>query len=228
MGKLVTCPKCYAHALQAGIPVQCRYGKSRFANKVNRGTSPIANHFYVPSRKSFFRTQILPEAGFFLFLYMSKSKKIIIYIFLIITLGLFLTFLLTSNNKTEDIVSNNETPNVQKENTKELKSVPIEKVVEKGLQTILEVNGTKYEGEVNKEISVYDFMNQLRNESKITFKEKTYSGIGKFIEEINGVKSDGDNYWIYYVNGVEASIGVSNYKINPGDVVSWKYEENKY
>ncbi|MBP9715545.1 MAG: DUF4430 domain-containing protein [Candidatus Pacebacteria bacterium] len=159
---------------------------------------------------------------------MSKSKKIITYGFIIIALGLFLTFLLTLNNKAEDIISNNETPNVQKENTKELKSVPIEKVVEKGLQTILEVNGTKYEGEVNKEISVYDFMNQLRNEGKITFKEKTYSGIGKFIEEINGVKSDGDNYWIYYVNGVEASIGVSNYKINPGDVVSWKYEENKY
>ncbi len=138
----------------------------------------------------------------------------------------FLIFIFTSKNKTEDIISNTETPNVQKENTKEVKSVPIEKV--KGITNILDVNGTKYESEVNKEISVYDFMNQLRNEGKITFKEKTYSGIGKFIEEINGLKSDGDNYWIYYVNGVEASIGVSNYKISPDDVVSWKYEKNKY
>ena len=159
---------------------------------------------------------------------MSKSKKIIIYGFLIIALGLFLIFLLTSNNKTKDILSNTEIINVQKENTKEIKSVPLEKVSEKAIQTILEINGTRYESEIKKEISVYDFMTQLKDTGKITFTEKTYSGMGKFIEEINGVKSDRDNYWIYYVNGVEASIGVSNYKINPGDVVSWKYEKNKY
>ena len=51
--------------------------------------------------------------------------------------------------------------------------------------------------------------------------------MGKFIETINGVKGNGDQNWIYYVNGQKAQVGVSNYKIKPGDVVSWKYEENK-
>jgi hypothetical protein len=66
-------------------------------------------------------------------------------------------------------------------------------------------------------------MTQLQNENKITFQAKNYTGMGEFIEKINGVKN-GNKNWIYYVNGVKAEIGVSNYKINPGDVVSWKYE----
>jgi len=66
-------------------------------------------------------------------------------------------------------------------------------------------------------------MNQMQNESKIAFKDKTYAGMGKFIEEING-KKNGEKNWIYYVNNIKANIGISNYKIKSGDVVSWKYE----
>ena len=76
--------------------------------------------------------------------------------------------------------------------------------------------------------NVYDFMEKLKNEGKINFKEKTYTGMGKFIEELNGIKNNGDKNWIYYVNGKKASIGVSNYKINIGDIVSWKYEEENF
>ena len=77
-----------------------------------------------------------------------------------------------------------------------------------------------------KETTVYDFMDELRSEEKINFTEKNYAGMGKFIETINGVKGNGDQNWIYYVNGQKAQVGVSNYKIKPGDVVSWKYEKN--
>lgn len=75
-----------------------------------------------------------------------------------------------------------------------------------------------------KQITVYDFMQKLQKEGEITFKDKTYAGMGKFIEEINGIKNNGEKNWIYYVNNVKANIGVSNYKINKGDIVSWKYE----
>jgi hypothetical protein len=88
---------------------------------------------------------------------------------------------------------------------------------------ILEINGTKYESQITDQKNVYDFMTKLQNEGKITFKDKTYTGMGKFIEEINGRKN-GDKNWIYYVNNKKANIGVSNYKINNGDIVSWKYE----
>ncbi|MCX6751603.1 MAG: DUF4430 domain-containing protein [Candidatus Nomurabacteria bacterium] len=75
------------------------------------------------------------------------------------------------------------------------------------------------------EISVYDFMSKLRSEGKINFTEKNYIGMGEFIEEINGIKN-GEKNWIYYINGKKANIGVSNYKINEGDIISWKYEKN--
>ena len=67
-------------------------------------------------------------------------------------------------------------------------------------------------------------MEKLKSEGKINFVEKNYTGMGKFIESINGIKN-GEKNWIYYVNGQKANIGVSNYKIKNGDIVSWKYEK---
>lgn len=93
-----------------------------------------------------------------------------------------------------------------------------------GVKTILKINEVSYEYEITSQTTVYDFMDKLRTEGKINFKEKNYTGIGKFIIEINGIKGNGDKNWIYYVNGIEAQVGVSNYKIKPGDIVSWKYE----
>lgn len=90
--------------------------------------------------------------------------------------------------------------------------------------TILEINDKKYESEITDSISIYDFMDKLRSEGQITFTEKNYTGMGKLIEEINGIKSDGKRFWIYYVNNVQGQVGVSDYKIKPGDVISWKYE----
>ena len=56
------------------------------------------------------------------------------------------------------------------------------------------------------------------------FKAKEYSGIGYFIEEINGVKNAGGKYWTLYVNGKYAMVGVSDYKLSAGDKVEWRYE----
>ena len=69
-------------------------------------------------------------------------------------------------------------------------------------------------------------MDKLRKDGRIAFTEKEYAGMGKFIKAINGIQSNGDQNWIYYVNDQKAEVGVSNYKINPGDVVSWKYEKS--
>jgi hypothetical protein len=76
--------------------------------------------------------------------------------------------------------------------------------------------------------TVYGFMEKLKKEGKINFVDKTYSGMGKLILSINGQKSNGNKTWIYYVNGKEANVGISNYQIKPGDIVSWKYESVHY
>ena len=84
----------------------------------------------------------------------------------------------------------------------------------------------RYENVIPEQTTVYDFMSKLRSEGKMNFTEKNYVGMGKFIETINGVRGNGKESWIYYVNDKKAETGVSNYKINKGDIVSWKYEKN--
>lgn len=94
------------------------------------------------------------------------------------------------------------------------------------IEATLEVNDIAYESEIKDKTTIYDFMSKLRDEGKINFTEKNYIGIGKFIETINGTTGNTEKNWIYYVNGKKAEMGVSDYKINNGDIISWKYESN--
>jgi hypothetical protein len=148
---------------------------------------------------------------------MKKNKKIIIgIVLLIICLGLVFAY-----------------KNIQKQNINSIRIIPPPDLpTQAGLplhkgeeKKSLDVS---FKDDTPGETNVYDFMNRLRSEGKITFTEKNYIGMGKFIDSINGVKNNQNQSWIYYVNGVEASVGVSNYKIKVGDIVSWKYEKSNY
>lgn len=110
-------------------------------------------------------------------------------------------------------------------NSRESASPPHSENKSFSIKAVLEINNTRYEDEITEETTVYDFMKKLRSKGKINFKEKNYSGMGKFILEINSIAGDGRKSWIYYVNGKEAETGVSNYKLRSGDVVSWKLEK---
>ena len=135
-----------------------------------------------------------------------KTKKLILIILLLIICSFLISYYKTP-------AKNQPLPN--------LSLNPLEKTSE---AAILEINGIKYNSKITGPLSVYDFMTQLQDEGKITFEEKNYPGMGKFIEGINGIKNGRKKNWIYYVNGKKAGIGVSNYQINKGDIVSWKYE----
>jgi hypothetical protein len=58
------------------------------------------------------------------------------------------------------------------------------------------------------------------------FSTKNYPGMGQFVEEINGIKNDfkQNKYWIYYINNKSAIAGISQYIIQQGDIIEWKYE----
>ena len=137
---------------------------------------------------------------------MRKKEKIIISLAIFVPVLIWVIFFSISNIEPKEITN------------------PISKTY--GVNTILDINGIGFEEEIKGSISVYDFMSKLRQEGKINFTEKNYIGMGKFIETIDGVKGNGDQNWIYYVNGKKALVGVSNYKIKSGDIVSWKYEKN--
>ena len=89
--------------------------------------------------------------------------------------------------------------------------------------TILSIEGRDYTLDILYPITVENFMNELKENGNIDYTYKTYTGMGKLIDSINGKKNEGGEYWTYYVNGEEAIVGISNYLLNPGDVVSWKY-----
>ncbi|MFA5773578.1 MAG: DUF4430 domain-containing protein [Candidatus Paceibacterota bacterium] len=99
----------------------------------------------------------------------------------------------------------------------------------KNVEVSLNVLDKKYEVEIREDSSVFEVMQKIQEESMgnnlFSFKYREHPGLGIFINEINGKKGGEGGYWIYYVNGEEANIGVSNYKINNGDIISWKYEK---
>jgi len=141
-----------------------------------------------------------------------NNKSAIIILFFFLTVGLFYYFYNTPQTKIE-------------ENTPQI-----------GPKALSEENGVslfvldkKYEVEIREDSSVFEVMQKIQEESMgnnlFSFKYREHPGLGIFINEINGKKGGEGGYWIYYVNGEEANIGVSNYKINNGDIISWKYEK---
>jgi hypothetical protein len=141
---------------------------------------------------------------------MTKKEKIKISIAIGISITLLCSFFSISYLKTKEISP----PSTQ-----------IESNTKKDYIT-LDINGFKYKSEIVGIKKVYEIMEKLKEDKKITFEEKTYSGMGKFIEEINGIKNNGEKNWIYYVNNKKANIGISNYEVKAGDIISWKYEKN--
>ncbi len=55
---------------------------------------------------------------------------------------------------------------------------------------------------------------------------KTYD-FGSFVDSISGIKGEQGRWWIYYVNGATGTIAADKYMVKPGDVIEWKYEEEK-
>jgi hypothetical protein len=107
----------------------------------------------------------------------------------------------------------------------ELKSLSVSKGEEQ-IFISLTVLDKNYEIETREGSSVFDVMKELQNNTKnnFSFNYKEYPRMGVFVGEINGIKGKRGAYWIYYVNGKEASVGVSSYVLKEGDSILWKQE----
>lgn len=73
--------------------------------------------------------------------------------------------------------------------------------------------------------TAYDLMTELASTTDFAFKSRYYSGLGYFVQEINGRPNAGGAYWTLYVNGKYSNVGASQYKLQPGDAVEWRYEK---
>lgn len=87
----------------------------------------------------------------------------------------------------------------------------------------LEVDDSFYKNEIKEGSTVYDAMTKFEG---FSFKSQNYSSLGIFVYEINEVGNSPNNYWIYYVNNVKASVGVSKYILESGDIIKWKQEKS--
>lgn len=165
-----------------------------------------------------------------------KLKKKSIYLILgIIAIGLiaYIFFLKSNSNiqefetQTQDIqtqedkVSESSEPKAgtPKVNTAQSTSTSDQAVFAKARITIA---GEDLEVVITDNMSVYDAMNLLKKESKITFEGKNYPGLGFFVTKINSLESGDGKNLMYDINGVEASVGISTYEIKEGDIIEWK------
>ena len=55
------------------------------------------------------------------------------------------------------------------------------------------------------------------------FEYKNYTGLGAFITSMCNVENNSSTYWMFYVNDQLADVGVSNYTVQPNDVIEMKY-----
>lgn len=122
--------------------------------------------------------------------------------------------------KTSAVIANTQIVKPIKEKVKEN-----ENGTEKNFQsvTILAGDATAYL-QVSPNTIFYDALMQAKNSGMIMFSGKNYTGLGFFVTEIGTLRAGGGKNLLYYVNGKEATVGVSSYTLKDGDVIEWKLE----
>lgn len=76
--------------------------------------------------------------------------------------------------------------------------------------------------------TLFELLKKADEDKKISFGYKDYGGsLGVFIQSINGVEGSGETYWQYWVNNAYAQVGVSSYRVNPGDIIMFKLTKSQ-
>jgi len=163
---------------------------------------------------------------------MKQNQKRNFISILILIILIFCAYLLFSYNKQKveapillQTESRAETPQIEEKNKIEslfIKEGPTNENT-KNISTTINVLDKNYSVKTEEGINVYDVMKSAENDG-FSFKGKEYPSLGFFVEEINGVKGEPGEYWIYYVNGEKAQVGISKYIVKDGDIINWRQE----
>jgi hypothetical protein len=163
------------------------------------------------------------------------SKKII-YSIILIFLSLLGVFVLNFNKVSNEYSIKNEfTKQIYYSSTQttltDTKTKQDSQILIKENQTLKEISVTLiagsdiYQTSVEENSSVLDVMNTLASTTAFSFKAKYYSGLGFFVNQINGVENANSKYWTLYVNGNYSMVGTSQYNPKEGDRIEWKFEK---
>jgi hypothetical protein len=87
----------------------------------------------------------------------------------------------------------------------------------------MEVLGQEYNIPIKPGETLKNAMDNFENQNNgFTFSGREMLGVGFFVEEINGVKNGGGLYWVYYLNDVSATVGVSSQYLSGGENIRWE------
>jgi len=168
---------------------------------------------------------------------MSKNQKklYIILPIIFIFLVFFIVYKFSKHADQSDVIST--TPNAQIETS--IKSVsptkeetqtakPLTQKIKETTNTENAESVTVLSGETTTHLffsqntSFYDALVKARSEGKIEFSGKNYPGLGFFVTDIQTLHSGSGRHLFYYINGKEATVGVSSYTLKDGDIIEWK------
>lgn len=62
----------------------------------------------------------------------------------------------------------------------------------------------------------------LQKDNKVNL---TFSSYGAFVQCINGICSNNNYYWMYYVNSELAAVGADAYRIKNNDTIEFRYDK---
>ena len=85
--------------------------------------------------------------------------------------------------------------------------------------------------EVNKKEILKEDAEIKKDENLQSYLEKNHKAVFEkgMMTELEGVKQDPakKQYWMYYVNGKMAEVGIGDYKVNENDKIEFKFQEMK-
>jgi hypothetical protein len=85
-----------------------------------------------------------------------------------------------------------------------------------------EGNVSSYSLEIESEATAFSLLKSITDKENIPIDTQQYD-FGVFVKSIGGLESTAEKAWIYFVNTESGTIAADQMKINPGDVVEWKY-----
>jgi hypothetical protein len=98
-------------------------------------------------------------------------------------------------------------------------------------QITITITSTTYDISVSEGASVYDALRLLAAAHPVDIKYKNFgTELGYMLQSINNTANDYRTkyYWIYYLNGKKATIGISNNILHSGDNITWQYEQETF
>jgi len=99
------------------------------------------------------------------------------------------------------------------------------------IETQLVVDEQVYSMSIAEGTNVIDFMKLVQSKNEdFSFSGTEYEGMGMLVEQINEVENNMDEsmFWSLYVNDELAQVGASQYLIQDGDKIEWRYEKVEF